>query len=150
MPLGPPAGGMNRSLIQECGMQDNCAKQGLQPLEAFIDKIIQLYEMIVVRHGLMLVGQSYGMKTAAHKVLAAALSDLHGKVGYATYVLFNICASLTATCRLHDKEQGFKSACMSTLKSLRSINWQLQNAINTFVLLFCNLKTVVIITNNDE
>ena len=61
-------------------MQDNCAKQGLQPLEAFIDKVIQLYEMIVVRHGLMLVGQSYGMKTAAHKVLAAALSDLHQKV----------------------------------------------------------------------
>lgn len=61
-------------------MQDNCAKQGLQPLEAFIDKVIQLYEMIVVRHGLMLVGQSYGMKTAAHKVLAAALSDLHEKV----------------------------------------------------------------------
>lgn len=61
-------------------MQENCAKQGLQPLEAFIGKIIQLYEMIVVRHGLMLVGQSYGMKTAAHKVLAAALSDLHAKV----------------------------------------------------------------------
>lgn len=61
-------------------IQDNCAKQGLQPLEAFIGKIIQLYEMIVVRHGLMLVGQSYGMKTAAHKVLAAALSDLHEKV----------------------------------------------------------------------
>ena len=36
--------------------------------------------MIVVRHGLMLVGQSFGMKTAAHKVLAAALSDLHEKV----------------------------------------------------------------------
>ena len=45
-----------------------------------MDKIIQLYEMIVVRHGLMLVGQSYGMKTAAHRVLAAALSDLHEKV----------------------------------------------------------------------
>ena len=43
-------------------------------------KIIQLYEMIVVRHGLMLVGQSFGMKTASHKVLAAALSDLHEKV----------------------------------------------------------------------
>ena len=61
-------------------MQDNCAKLGLQPLGAFIGKIIQLYEMIVVRHGLMLVGQSYGMKTASHKVLAAALSDLHEKV----------------------------------------------------------------------
>jgi len=68
-------------MLTVCSLvQDNCAKQGLQPLEAFIGKIIQLYEMIVVRHGLMLVGQSYGMKTASHKVLAAALSDLHEKV----------------------------------------------------------------------
>ena len=43
-------------------------------------KVIQLYEMIVVRHGLMLVGQSFGMKTASHSVLAAALSDLREKV----------------------------------------------------------------------
>lgn len=66
--------------LKSRGMQDNCAKQGLQPLPAFTEKIIQLYEMIVVRHGLMLVGQSFGMKTAAHSVLAAALSDLHEKV----------------------------------------------------------------------
>lgn len=44
-----------------------------QPLDAFLVKAIQLYEMIVVRHGLMLVGQSFGMKTAAIRVLAGAL-----------------------------------------------------------------------------
>ncbi len=49
-------------------------RAGLQPLETFLTKAIQLYEMIVVRHGLMLVGQSYGMKTAAYKVLAGALT----------------------------------------------------------------------------
>jgi dynein heavy chain len=37
-------------------------------------KAIQLYEMIVVRHGLMLVGQSYGMKTSVYRTLAAALT----------------------------------------------------------------------------
>ena len=58
-----------------------CVKYNLQPLDAFIVKVIQLYEMIVVRHGLMLVGQSFGMKTAAYRVLADALTDLKEKVG---------------------------------------------------------------------
>ncbi len=53
---------------------DNCLKAGLQPLESFLTKAIQLYEMIVVRHGLMLVGQSFGMKTSAYRMLAAALT----------------------------------------------------------------------------
>ncbi|KAK9812825.1 hypothetical protein WJX72_004356 [[Myrmecia] bisecta] len=60
-------------------IKDNCIAQGLQPLESFIIKTIQLYEMIIVRHGLMLVGQSFGMKTSAYRVLAAALSDLNAK-----------------------------------------------------------------------
>jgi dynein heavy chain, axonemal len=53
-----------------------------QPLDSFITKVIQLYEMIVVRHGLMMVGWSFGMKTAAIRVLAAALTDLN-KAGLA-------------------------------------------------------------------
>lgn len=51
----------------------------LQPLETFITKIIQLYEMIVVRHGLMMVGWSYGMKTSCLHVLAAVLTDLNSQ-----------------------------------------------------------------------
>jgi dynein heavy chain, axonemal len=60
-------------------LKDNSVKMGLQPLNSFFVKIIQLYEMIIVRHGLMLVGESFGMKTAAWRVLAAALSDLNKK-----------------------------------------------------------------------
>lgn len=61
-------------------------RSGLQPLESFLVKAIQLYEMIVVRHGLMLVGQSYGMKTSVYRTLAAALTGecagvLEHKVG---------------------------------------------------------------------
>jgi hypothetical protein len=51
-------------------------RTGLQPLESFLIKAIQLYEMIVVRHGLMLVGQSYGMKTSIYRTLAAALTGI--------------------------------------------------------------------------
>ncbi|MEW5299252.1 MAG: hypothetical protein WDW36_002285 [Sanguina aurantia] len=71
---------------------DNCLRANLQPLESFISKTIQLYEMIVVRHGLMLVGLSFGMKTSSWRVLAQALSDLaarnqNGEFHTKTYVL---------------------------------------------------------------
>lgn len=60
----------------QTAISENCEKRNLQPLETFNTKIIQLYEMIVVRHGLMLVGESFGMKTVAQQVLAASLGDM--------------------------------------------------------------------------
>eukprot|EP00959_Pyramimonas_sp_CCMP1952_P287935 6021402-Pyramimonas_sp.AAC.1 len=60
-------------------MKEACKLQNLQPLPTFFEKMIQLYEMIIVRHGLMLVGQSFGMKTCAYRVLAVALTDLNKK-----------------------------------------------------------------------
>jgi dynein heavy chain len=48
----------------------------LQPTDSFLEKIIQLYEMIVVRHGLMVVGLPFSGKTANIRVLAGTLTDL--------------------------------------------------------------------------
>nr|XP_055037339.1 dynein axonemal heavy chain 3 isoform X1 [Misgurnus anguillicaudatus]XP_055037340.1 dynein axonemal heavy chain 3 isoform X1 [Misgurnus anguillicaudatus] len=58
-------------------LHDNMAKMKLQPVPWFISKIIQVYEMMLVRHGFMIVGEPMGGKTSAYKVLAGALRDLY-------------------------------------------------------------------------
>lgn len=51
-------------------------KMNLQKVPYFVEKIIQLYEMILVRHGLMVVGMPFSGKTSAITVLAGALTLL--------------------------------------------------------------------------
>ncbi|KAG7500858.1 dynein heavy chain 3, axonemal [Solea senegalensis] len=58
-------------------LNDNIAKFNLQPVSWFVGKIIQVYEMMLVRHGFMIVGDPLGGKTCSYKVLAAALRDLY-------------------------------------------------------------------------
>ncbi|XP_029639148.1 dynein heavy chain 3, axonemal-like isoform X2 [Octopus sinensis] len=57
-------------------LEANIVKRKLQCVPWFLDKIIQVYEMILVRHGLMIVGEPLGGKTMAYQVLADALTDL--------------------------------------------------------------------------
>ncbi|KAG7391800.1 Dynein heavy chain 1, axonemal [Phytophthora pseudosyringae] len=57
----------------------------LQPVPYFLTKCIQLYETIVVRHGLMVVGATGGGKSCNIAVLADALTELQrrGESGFA-------------------------------------------------------------------
>ncbi|NXA07095.1 DYH3 protein, partial [Sapayoa aenigma] len=57
-------------------LTENIEKLNLQPVPWFIGKIIQVYEMMLVRHGFMIVGDPLSGKTSAYKVLAGALGDL--------------------------------------------------------------------------
>ncbi|CAF5155233.1 unnamed protein product, partial [Rotaria magnacalcarata] len=57
-------------------IHNNSKHMKLQPVQFFVDKIIQIYEMMLVRHGFMIVGPFMGAKSAAYKVLAGALADL--------------------------------------------------------------------------
>ena len=65
----------------------------LQDTEPFVAKVLQLYEMVNCRHGLMLVGPPLAAKTSTARVLAAALSqlaesgDARGEQSVETHVL---------------------------------------------------------------
>eukprot|EP00658_Telonema_sp_P-2_P021879 TRINITY_DN18724_c0_g1_i2.p1 TRINITY_DN18724_c0_g1~~TRINITY_DN18724_c0_g1_i2.p1 ORF type:complete len:260 (-),score=78.76 TRINITY_DN18724_c0_g1_i2:73-852(-) len=52
-------------------------KNGLQVVQPFVQKVLQLYETMVVRHGVMLVGQTMTGKTTNSDTLANALSQLY-------------------------------------------------------------------------
>ena len=54
-------------------LEDECVDAQLQPRPAFLAKCIEMYETIIVRHGLMLVGQTMAGKTKLRRCLKLAL-----------------------------------------------------------------------------
>uniref|UniRef100_A0AAG5DIP6 Dynein heavy chain hydrolytic ATP-binding dynein motor region domain-containing protein n=1 Tax=Anopheles atroparvus TaxID=41427 RepID=A0AAG5DIP6_ANOAO len=62
----------------ERAFREICSEQNLQPRDTFLEKVIQTYEMMIVRHGFMLVGRPFSGKSTTLRVLAACLAKLKG------------------------------------------------------------------------
>ena len=60
-------------------IKESINERNLQPIQMFITKNIELYEMICVRHGLMVVGPTGGGKSSNIRVLGDALTLLKSK-----------------------------------------------------------------------
>jgi dynein heavy chain, axonemal len=64
---------MNENMIEIC------KRKNLQATEAFMTKVTQTYEMMLVRHGFMLVGEPFAGKSMVLQVLAETLTLMNQK-----------------------------------------------------------------------
>lgn len=70
----------NYDNLIECCLE-SCKARHIQPRDCFILKVIQTYEMMIVRHGFMMVGDPFSGKTSTLKVMADTLGSMFDK-GY--------------------------------------------------------------------
>lgn len=67
-------------VILNKAVDDTCKAANIQNTPFFLEKVQQLYEMIIVRHGLMIVGLPFGGKTTCYRILADALGLVEERV----------------------------------------------------------------------
>eukprot|EP00095_Tigriopus_kingsejongensis_P002576 maker-scaffold274_size229011-snap-gene-1.23 protein:Tk02576 transcript:maker-scaffold274_size229011-snap-gene-1.23-mRNA-1 annotation:"hypothetical protein LOTGIDRAFT_210054" len=71
---------LDRSLLINT-VESKCREFQLQPTPWFIGKVLQLYEMVLVRHGIMIIGEPMSCKSKTYHILAEALTELASAPG---------------------------------------------------------------------
>jgi dynein heavy chain len=71
-------------------MYISCKELNLQPKIEFLKKCIELYETIMVRHGLMVVGGAFSGKSKVIKVLQDAMSSIQNNPAFVNVQTFFI------------------------------------------------------------
>ena len=74
----------------EARLAEVVVEGGLQKADDFLIKCIQLYEMTVVRHGMMIIGPTGGGKTRIMRMLQAAMSRVVDEPGYEKVRVYRI------------------------------------------------------------
>jgi len=74
--------GNDRGELEE-SIRNTIEQFKLQPAPSFVNKCIELYDTFLVRHGLMLVGQTMSGKSSSLRVLQRSVSALAGKGDHA-------------------------------------------------------------------
>ncbi|XP_047030670.1 dynein axonemal heavy chain 12 [Helicoverpa zea] len=54
-----------------------CERNNLQPMDCFLLKVIQIFEMMIVRHGFMIVGDPFSGKSMTLKILSESLTLMY-------------------------------------------------------------------------
>lgn len=73
-----------------------CQSANIQCTDHFLEKVQQIYEMMIVRHGFMIVGLPFGGKTTAYRMLADALGKIEESVSNSRH---NLIPSAFFTCQ---------------------------------------------------
>ncbi|CAE8619847.1 unnamed protein product [Polarella glacialis] len=68
--------GVERPQLEYGRLEEACQAQQLQPTPYFVKKQFELFDMIQVRHGMMLVGPTGGGKTCCYRTLQRACTSL--------------------------------------------------------------------------